>query len=59
MVENTFDNTPKTLKERLFIIIFEADTQAGKTFDVGLLIAILLSILAVMLESVENINTNF
>jgi len=59
MVENTSDNTPISLKERLFIIIFEADTPAGKAFDVGLLIAILLSILAVMLESVENINSNF
>lgn len=36
-------------------IIFEADTFSGKLFDVALLIAILGSILAVMLESVESI----
>ena len=59
MVENASNNPTISLKEKLFIIIFEADTLAGKAFDVGLLIAILLSIMAVMLESVENINTNF
>ncbi len=37
---------------RLYDIIFEADTAAGKFFDVALLIVILLSVLAVMLESV-------
>ena len=33
-------------------IIFEAETPAGKFFDIALLIAILISIIAVMLESV-------
>jgi voltage-gated potassium channel len=41
-----------TRRERWREIIFEADTPAGKAFDVGLLVAILASILAVMLESV-------
>lgn len=44
-----------TRRERLRQIIFEADTPAGKAFDVGLLIAILGSILAVMLESVATL----
>jgi voltage-gated potassium channel len=39
-------------REKLRVIIFEADTAAGKAFDVGLLVAILLSVLAVMLDSV-------
>lgn len=34
-------------------IIFEADTRAGRLFDLGLLVAILLSIVVVMLESVN------
>lgn len=34
-------------------IIFEADTPTGKTFDIVLIITILLSVVAVMLESVE------
>jgi len=42
-------------RENLRIIIFEADTPAGKMFDVALLLAIVLSVLAVMLDSVENI----
>ncbi|MTI38690.1 ion transporter [Fulvivirga lutimaris] len=48
----------QTLKERLYIIIFEADTFAGKLFDVVLLVAILLSVLAVMLESVVDIKVH-
>jgi voltage-gated potassium channel len=36
-------------------IVFEADTKAGKTFDIALIVAILLSVLAVMLESVSSI----
>ena len=39
-------------RERGFVIIFEADTPAGKVFDVALLVAIIASIIAVMLESV-------
>ncbi|MFL6590663.1 MAG: ion transporter [Chthoniobacterales bacterium] len=42
-------------KHRLYSIIFESDTRAGKAFDVGLLIAIGLSITAVMLDSVESV----
>ncbi len=37
-------------------IIFEADTPGGKAFDVGLLVAILASVGAVMLDSVQSIN---
>lgn len=59
MVENVSNKTTISLKEKLFIIIFEADTPAGKAFDVGLLIAILFSLFAVMLESVENINSEY
>lgn len=37
-------------------IIFEADTKAGKAFDISLLILIFLSIVLVMLESIAPIN---
>lgn len=40
-------------RERLHEIIFEADTFAGKLFDVLLLIAIFLSVLVVVLDSVK------
>jgi voltage-gated potassium channel len=39
-------------RERLHEIIFEADTPAGKAFDVALLLAIVLSVGVVILESV-------
>ena len=46
-------------KRRLHTIIFEADTPAGKAFDVGLLVAIVLSIVIVMLESVNSIQQQY
>lgn len=52
--ENEKKPTTRTLRERWYVIIFEADTPAGKLFDVLLLIAILLSVLVVMCESVES-----
>jgi len=47
------------LREKMHEIIFEADTPAGKRFDVALLVAIILSIIVVMLESVEEIHENY
>jgi voltage-gated potassium channel len=44
--------TKQSLKERLYIIIFEADTPAGKLFDVLLFIAIIASVALTMLQSV-------
>ncbi|WP_319506149.1 ion transporter [uncultured Methanolobus sp.] len=41
-------------RSRLYDIIFEADTPAGKYFDILLIISILLSVLAVMLDSVRS-----
>ena len=46
-------------RERIHQIIFEADTPKGKAFDIALLIAILLSVLVVMLESVESIQQQY
>ena len=40
-------------------IIFEADTPAGKYFDIGLIICIVLSILAVMLDSIEIVRQEY
>ncbi len=42
-------------RHRLHEIIFEADTPAGRNFDVALILAIVLSVLAVVLESVPSI----
>lgn len=50
---------PKTgrnerLRARLHEIIFEADTKEGKYFDIALLVAIVLSVVVVLLESVQS-----
>lgn len=42
-------------QQRWHEIIFEAETPAGKAFDVGLLIVIAISVVTVMLESVDPI----
>jgi len=50
------EERPLTPKRALWYdIIFEADIPAGKVFDVSLLLLIILSVVAVMLESVEGI----
>lgn len=46
-------------KQKLHEIVFEAETPAGKAFDIALFISILLSILAVMLESVAGIREHY
>ena len=48
----------KKLKDRLYEIIFEADTWKGKLFDIVLLVVIVMSIAMVMLESVESVRKN-
>lgn len=40
---------------RLYEIIFEADTPAGRLFDIILLACIVMSVLIIMLESVESV----
>jgi voltage-gated potassium channel len=46
-------------RRRLHTVIFEADTPVGKAFDVALLWAILLSVAAVLAESVESVRVSF
>jgi voltage-gated potassium channel len=41
-----------TWRQKLFTIVFEADTKAGRIFDISLLLLIVLSIVIVMLESI-------
>jgi len=47
------------LRARLFEIIFESDTPAGRRFDKALIVVILLSILVVVLESVPSIGARY
>lgn len=49
----------RSFKDRLWEIVFEAETPSGKFFDVALLWLIALSVLAVMLESVDSIDAKY
>ena len=46
-------------RAKLHEIIFEADTPIGKWFDIVLIISIVLSVIAVMLDSVHSINQKY
>ena len=46
-------------QQKLQEIIFEADTPAGKAFDVSLMVVIILSVVAVMLESSSAIQARY
>lgn len=52
-------NKKNSWKFKLHEIIYEADTPAGKLFDVVLLIAIVFSIILVMLESIESFDNKY
>ncbi len=47
------------LKNKLHEIIFKTDTKAGRRFDIWLLYFILISILIVVIESVQTIKDNY
>ena len=49
----------KAWRRKLYVIIFESHTPAGKAFDLALLVFILLSILTVVLESVRSIRLDY
>ena len=46
-------------RDVLFEVIFEADTRAGKRFDVALIVCIVLSVFTVMLDSVSSISAHY
>lgn len=49
----------KIFKNKLYIIIFETNTPWGKAFDIALLVAILLSVATVALESVQSLSQSY
>lgn len=49
----------KTWRDRLHEIIYEADTPAGKNFDIILIALIVLSVLAVSLESISSLRLQY
>jgi len=53
------NSSSNSLRSRLHEIIFEADTPAGKLFDVLLILSIVLSVILVMLDSVSSIRQSY
>lgn len=51
--------TIRNFRKKLGNIIFDADTPSGKAFDVLLLIAIVLSVFVVMLDSVDSLHEKY
>ncbi len=47
------------MRAKIALVIFGTDTPAGKLFDLVLIYAILLSVAAVVLDSVESLHTRF
>ncbi len=52
-------STRSPVRDRIHEIIFEAETPAGKAFDILLLVMILLSVITVMLESIDRLSTRY
>jgi len=46
-------------RNRIHEIVYEADTRAGRLFDISLVVAIIASILVIMLESVRAVETTW
>lgn len=55
MAEMTAGRRRSRLQERIYRVIFEADTPAGRGFDILLILAIVGSVVAVMLDSVPRV----
>ena len=58
-VPESYGKPPPGLRRQMFDIIFEADTPAGRRFDIALVFAILLSILVVVLDSVPGLHREY
>ena len=56
---SSYGEPPPGLRRHIYHIIFEADTTAGRRFDILLVVLILLSILVVVLDSVPSIRGNY
>ena len=59
-MKTTSSNQPdRSWRQVLFEVIFEANTPAGKWFDIVLIVCILLSVTTVMLDSVAGVRADY
>lgn len=56
MVTASETGAEKGWRERLWVVIFKADTPGGRAFDIVLIVAIVASVITVMVESVPRIH---
>jgi len=52
-------NSNNDWRQRLYVMVFQTDTAAGRRFDKILLLIILASLITVVLDSIESIHQNF
>ncbi|MBJ9977758.1 ion transporter [Pseudomonas sp. S75] len=52
-------DTPASLRERLYVIVFQSDTVAGRRFDKTLLVIILASLVTVILDSIDAVHRSY
>ena len=52
-------NSSDTWRNRLYVIIFQTDTVAGRRFDSTLLLIILASLVVVILDSIDDVHQNY
>ena len=57
--EERFGRPNEGWRLRLYVIIFETETRAGHLFDLALLTLIMISVVVVMLDSVESISNRW
>ena len=53
------NNMVNTWRQRMYTIIFESDTKAGRLFDIVLIGCIIASVIVIMLDSVESMHARF
>lgn len=58
-VPESYGKPPAGLRRQMYDVIFEADTTAGRRFDIALVFAIMLSILVVVLDSVPELHREY
>jgi voltage-gated potassium channel len=57
--ELQFGKPASGLRLKVYTVIFEADTTAGKAFDVALILTILVSVAVVVMDSVERLSLRY
>lgn len=52
-------STSETFRQRLYVIVFQTDTVAGRRFDKTLLLLILASLVTVILDSIDEVHQSY